>query len=520
MAANLSSKHPAYTAREPDWKIMRDAYSGERCIKKAAQEYLKPTGTMQEDGMTAPSGTGYLAYEAYLGRAVYHEMVRPALEAALGVMHSKPAEIEVPPQLEDMLKSATFNGEDMQTLLQKTNEAQLLMGRVGLMLDVATGAAASALPYIVSYSTESMGNWDTSKVGDLQGLRTLELVVLNETRQERIHGLAWEQVTRYRILALAEQVDDVWPGIKALGKQYVAAEVKDRDDAVLADFRVPQLAGRALESIPFVFVGPRDLVPDPDIPPMMALARIALAIYRTEADYRQALYMQGQDTLVLMGRPPAVPGEKETTKVGAGHVIDVPLNGDAKYIGAESEGISDLRTAIQDDREEAERIGGQLLTERGNAAESGDALRIRVASRTSTLTTVAKAGGVALEQLLRSAAVWVGADPEKVKVKPNLDFADNEALAQDLVQLMSAKMLGAPISKKSIHDWMVKREFTKLTFEEEMDEVGGEEPMVAPTRGVGGPLGAGPGNAPAKDDEKPPVKDKKAKPAEAKTPPK
>lgn len=486
--AALSTKNPYYIQRELDWVMMRDAYGGERYIKEKGQEYLPATQSQIQNGM-AFGQTGWNSYMAYRTRAVYHELVKPSLMAMLGVMHREPPTIDLPEKLEPIRDMATFNGEGLNWLLQKINEQQMLMGRYGLMLDVADGAPPNSLPYIIGYNAESIINWDSSKIGDDQGPRSTNLVILNESDFERRAGLAWIQMMRYRVLAIAGEVRDIWD-TNAPDDAYVAAEVRHTQDASAGDFVQPTLAGRTLSKIPFVFIGPRDLAPEPDIPVLMPMARIGLAIYRTEADYRQALFMQGQDTLVVIGQQADV--SNGSTNVGAFGSIDLPIGGDAKYIGAQSEGIDQLEASIQNDLKRAAQLGAQLLTERGNEAESGDALSIRVASRTATLTTVAQAGAKALENILKHAAEWVGADPDQVKVTPNLDFAESHVQAQDLVYLMTGKKMGAPISTKSIHAWMERSGFTDMNYEEEQKELEGEpQPTLNTGRGVpGGPTDA------------------------------
>lgn len=484
--AALSTKNPYYIQRELDWVMMRDAYGGERYIKEKGQEYLPATASHIQDGMEFGQ-VGWNSYLAYRTRAVYHELVKPSLMAMLGVMHREPPTIELPAKLEPLREYATFNGEGLNWLLQKINEQQMLMGRYGLLLDVATGASATAMPYIVGYNAESIVNWDSSKVGDDKGPRATNLVILNESDFERRSGLAWIQMMRYRVLAMAGEVRDIWD-TNAPDDAYIACEVRHTQDATSGDFVEPTLAGRTLSKIPFVFVGPRDLAPEPDIPVLMPMARIALAIYRTEADYRQALFMQGQDTLVVIGQQ--ADATNGATKLGAFGSIDLPIGGDAKYIGTQSDGISDLESSIQNDLKRAAQLGAQLLTERGNEAESGDALSIRVASRTATLTTVATSGALALQNILRHAAEWVGADPSQVKVTPNLDFAESHVQAQDLVYLMTGKRMGAPLSTKSIHGWMERSGFTDMNYEEEQTELEGEPVPTLATgaRGVpGGP---------------------------------
>src|ERR1035437_1613256 len=491
--AALSSKNPFFIQRELDWVLMRDAYGGERYIKEKGQEYLPATSAHVNDGMQFGQA-GWSAYQAYRQRAVYHELVKPSLMAMLGVMHRRAPTIDLPAKLEKMRDSATFNGESLNWLLAKINEQQMLMGRYGLMLDVANGAAPDALPYIIGYNAESIINWDTSKVGDDQGKRFIQLVVLNETDYERRAGLAWAQIMRFRVLARAGDVRDIWD-TPAQDDEYIAAEVRQTKDATVGDFAAPTIAGKTLKGVPFVFVGPRDLAPEPDVPVLMPMARIGLAIYRTEADYRQALFMQGQDMLVVIGQQ--ADSNAGQTKVGAFGSIDLPIGGSAQYIGAESGGINELASSIQNDLKRAAQLGAQLLTERGNEAESGDALSIRVASRTATLTTVAQTGGAALERILKMAAEWVGADPAEVKVTPNLDFAELIVQAQDSVYLLTAKKLGLPLSTESIHGWCERSGFTDMTYEEEKAALDKEPPSaIGGTPGLAGVTGAAPGGLP------------------------
>jgi hypothetical protein len=495
----LSSKHPTFDTRFPDWVLMRDSFLGERQIKHKGLAYLPATNLMETRGMSV-GRPGLKMYEAYKLRAVYHEIVKPALEAMIGTMHRKPAEIELPSSMEDMRDSATFQGENLQTLLQRINEQQALMGRIGLMADVATGATVDKQPYIVTYSAESMFNWDTTRVSDDKGARALQFVILNESGFERTQGLTWNQVVKYRVLAMADQCEDIFPGIAALGPKYVAGHVKSEESIPTGNFQVVQMGSNELSSIPFVFVGPRDLAPEPDAPTLLSLARLALAIYRGEADYRQALFMQGQQTLVIKGATTAPSGSELNTntpqtskvEVGANATIDLPIGGDAKYIGASADGLQALANGIDADKRQADRLGANLLDQKGNAAESGDALQIRSSARSASLTTMAKAAAEGLQKVLRACAELKGADPSKVTVQPNLDFADVDVQALDLVNIMTAKSLGAPISKKTVHWWMTQHEFTNATFEDEMSEIDAEPPDIAVggTPGVAGIPGA------------------------------
>jgi hypothetical protein len=202
------------------------------------------------------------------------------------------------------------------------------------------------------------------------------------------------------------------------------------------------------------------------------LANLALAIYRGEADHRHALFMQGQDTLVVIGAPE----EDKTYRVGANATITVPIGGDAKFIGVSSQGLSEMRHNLENDKKIAAIRGAQLIDTTSRQRESGEALEIRVAAQTATLTQIAKAGAEGLKRILRIAAEWLGDNPSEVDVIPNTDFTAAEMSGKELVDLMTAKMLGAPLGKEEVHAIMRRRGLTNLTFEESMSKIEEEGP--------------------------------------------
>ncbi len=101
--------------------------------------------------------------------------------------------------------------------------------------------------------------------------------------------------------------------------------------------------------------------------------------------------------------------------------------------------------------------------------ESGEALKTRVAAQTATLTSVALSGAAGLEKSLKILATWMGENPDEVEVTPNLDFTNIEIQGQDIVQLITAKNLGYPLSYKTLHDIARERGLVKTTFEEELE---------------------------------------------------
>lgn len=462
----IDSTHPEYDARIDDWLKMRHCYEGERAVKEQETTYLPATGGMLLDGMGSGE-QGRANYDSYIARACFPSYTEDAVRDLVGAMHAKPAMIELPKAMEPMLESATIKGESLQLLLRRINEAQLMTGRIGLLLDLPTEGNAP-LPYIALYDAEKIINWDDGSIG-APTLQTLNLVVLDESEAIRNDDLEWEEVERYRLLTLGDVTANESDGIYRQALYVVDYETvsgkEQRNIPKVVDGKLiePQISGNRLEEIPFIFINATDLLPCPMKPPLLALADLCLSIYRNSADHEQGLYMQSQDTLVVKGG-----ADDAVYRVGAGATINVPNDGDAKYIGVTSDGLSEQRENIQAKHRQAKEMAGQLVDTTSRQKESGEALRVRVAAQTVTLYQVALAGAEGLQSLLRIAAQWIGANPEEVIVTPNLEFAEPAMTATDFLQLMQAKEKGLPLADEDIHELLKKNKLTVKDFEDVM----------------------------------------------------
>lgn len=483
----IDSTHPQYGAMLSAWEQLSDCYAGEDTVKSKGTTYLPATSGMRADGMDSTTAPGYLAYQAYKTRAVFPDLINEAVEAMVGILNRKPPTIELPKKLEPLRDKATLHGESLETLLRKINEAQFIHGRFGLLAEVPNDMPVNeALPYIVPYTAISIRNWDDGSFK--ANKRKLELVVLDESGYDRNTDLEWELKYRYRVLITSTALATLGAneqGDVALGT-YMAGSLEKGDSITPDKFIAPSIGGKTMDEIPFTFINTNDLVASPDKPPLLGLSNLSLTIYRGEADYRQTLFMQGQETLVIIGASPEE-GEESGRRVGAGAFLDLPAGGDAKYVGVSSAGLAEQRQALENDKKEAMEKGARLLDFSDASQQSGDALRIRVASKTATLTSIAQTAAEGLQDILRKIAVWVGADPMEVKVTPNMSFTDEEMTGQEAVQWMQAKALGAPISKKSIHEMFQARKATSKTFEEEIDEIDEEGPLLEGTGMPGDP---------------------------------
>lgn len=451
----LTQYHPSYIDHAADWKQMRDTYKGEKRIKSQTTTYLPATSGHIQDGYNGDNtnSMGHAAYSAYLLRARYSNFVREAVQMAVGMMHNQPPKIELPEAMKDIRSS---KGEKLEDLLRRINAEQLLVGRVGIMADLPLELGDGPdQPILALYGAERIINWDTGNT-DLT-MDSLNMVVLDETTHIRKDNFMWDLISQHRVLIIGK------PDENSPNGTYQQGLFRD-NSFVKTGLMRPNWRGRELNKIPFVIVNSVDVTSEPDDPVLLDLSNLCLTLFRQDADYRQNLFMQGQDTFVTIG------GSFEAddkVRTGAGARIDLPLGADAKYVGVESNGLSEQREAISTLESRAGTMGAQTLDSTSRERESGESLRIRVASRTADLNQIADAGAMALEDILKTCAEWMGENPDEVSVIPNKEFGAIPLTGQTMVEMATARSLGFPISAKSLHTLARKRKITDLTFEEE-----------------------------------------------------
>lgn len=470
----IKSTHPLYDQLVSLWKRCRDCYSGSDTIKSETAKYLPPTYGQIKDGFGTADTRGQQVYDAYLKRAVFPDLYKESIIRAVGDMTAKPAVIELPDSMKMLEERSTVLGESSQSLLRQIYTHILTTGRLGLLGDFKV-VNGQPCPFVSVYQGVTITNWHYNpEAAEDEGL---QLVILDETADEIQDDYTWAPKEQYRVLTKATFVESDEDGVAGSfrpdseGDTYVFATTDGSTMPAESDFQNLEYLGNTLRTIPFAFVNPSDLSPDPDNPPLLGLADIVLTIYMGEADYRQHLFLQGEDTLVTTG---ANIQEDEVIRTGAGSRIDLPVNADAKYIGIQSEGLAEQREALENDYARAQQKAGDPVDVTSRVKESGDALRRRDASQTVSLTQIALTGAGALESVYKSLAPLFGANPDEIIVTPNLDFSDDIIEGRTFVDLSQAKSLGTPISRKSIHNLLVERGLTKLSYEDEIEEIEGE----------------------------------------------
>ncbi|SLN31916.1 DUF4055 domain-containing protein [Oceanibacterium hippocampi] len=313
---------------------------------------------------------------------------------------------------------------------------------------------------------EAIINWHERREN---GTTALDMLVLDEgeTRRDPADPFETRRSERWRVIWQADGVAvETW--------------TRPSPDAppVPAGPPLPLSGGgRALTEAPFVFVGARDLTADPDEVPLLGLAQTALSLYRRSADYEQSLFMTSQATPVVVGVAGDDPNAPRA--IGASTIWHLPQGADAKFLEVSGSGLAAQRQAQEDDFARAMQAGAQLLDHA--AAESGEALRLRHAAQSATLISIARTVAAGIEQALRHAARWIGADPEAVSYRPNLDFVDSAASADVIRAIVDAWSAGA-ISSRTRHELFQRYELVPVErgHDEESALIGRPDPDAAP----------------------------------------
>lgn len=478
--ADVSTRHPDYEVRALDWQEMRDTAEGAVAVKSRGAVYSPsdPVGGERPrigglaylpvpDGFTAQRDGGMRMFSAYVLRAMFPEIVAPTVAGLTGLIHKFEFGFEGIEEagLGFLWERATRDRLPLETFHQETTRQICEAGRIGILVDVP-GDGGDGMPFFAHYRAEAIINWRDDRT----------LYVLNESgkAQNPEDEFGWRDEESYRVLRLTGGV--------------YTSQAYDRKEP--ADLAVPtKRGGGPLDAIPFVVAGARSLAIKPEVPPLIGVARSALALFRLDADYRHQLYMSGQDTLFIIGANP----DEAPEVLGAGVIHTLPKDASAMYVGITGSGIEAHERAKAAEWDAAVQQGARMFDASEEPTESGRAKQIRYAAETASVQTIANQSAKAMEASLRYAARFLGATDAQVEgivVSPPTEFVDQKMTPAD-AEALTRVWMQAGISKRTLFENLQKGGIVspERDFEDEEGEIEQDvpdEPAVSPVLG-GGP---------------------------------
>lgn len=459
----ISTQSTQYQNAFPLWQQVRDCVVGSAAVKAKTTTYLPTPSLNNNDPMR---------YQSYIARAVFYNTTSKTLDGLSGAVLRKPSKTEVPELLEYMKVDADGSGSSINQLVKETLDDIIQVGRAGLLVDfpkvsetpitLREERSMNLRASIITYHAESIINWKESK----RGAETiLAFVVLKEIRDviDPVDPFSNETEIIYRLLALDEEgfyFQEEWIEPNNTNITTNAAQVGERVYPTYKD-------GSRLTRIPFIFVGSKNLKPTIDKAPLLDIAVINLAHYRNSADFEEMVFVVGQPTLALTGLTEGWVNniwKNAPLQVGARSSIQLPVNGDAKFLQVNESQISNL--AMLRKEEQMTALGARIITMSKVGVEASETIRLRLGGEASILSNIADNVSEAYTRALVQAALFMGASPENIVYELNDDFFSEKMTPQEAVAIVQLWQQGI-IAKSDARDALRKGELLRKDREDE-----------------------------------------------------
>lgn len=430
-----SYTHPDYRYYKSDWTMIRDCIAGARRVKEKTTDYLPP--------LDDNAGT---EYDAYMERAVFTNMTARTLGGWLGTVFRRPVKFDNVPEnvlkYADRVSAAGHNANSYSKLLL---QEILGIGRVGVLVDRDKDGKNKA--YAAMYLAENILSWRTALI---DGEEKTQYVLLREI-VERKHYLdnpndvksasAQKLLSRaqgaergvvlgarYRVLRFneaGEYVQDVYEF-----RPNTVGDAREAFQAVQTDIK-PTIGGAPLTEIPFYVAGPMGLGFHVQRAPLLDIADINIAHYRTSAQLEHGRFFTALPVYYV---PDGGVGEGEYT-VGPSVVWEVPMGSKPGILEYYGTGLGSLTASLQEKETHIAQLGGRVAGAgvRDQGSENSDVHASKQAHETSILLSATDAVSELMTKVMRLVLKWDRVDSaDKATLKLNQDFKLQSVSAREL----------------------------------------------------------------------------------------
>jgi Domain of unknown function (DUF4055) len=457
----VTTKHSDYMKQIDDWTQCRDAAEGSRAVKARGALYL-PMLLEQTPA----------EYDAYKARALWYGATARTIQGLGGSVFRKPMQLDGVKAMEEQLKDITLTGITLESFCKQALEEVLKIGRYGILVDMPKVVEGKdpGRPYWVPYKAEQIRNWTTEQV---DGDTVLTQVVLNEEHLEKDAKDQFEQkcTEQYRVLRLINKAYTV-----ELWRKRESSEGK-ADEWYIAETINPVKRGQPLDYIPFSFVGPTNVAPAPERPPLLDLTEVNLSHYRTSADLEHGRHFCGLPTPWVAGF------NTDDTKLRIGSsvawVSDKP-EAHAGMLEFTGQGLGALERAIEEKQAQMAVLGARMLEPQKKSVEAADTHEARQSGETSALQSLAGSVEQAITQCLQWHSDWIGQAGEPT-CELNKVFVEARMSPAELAELVKTWQAGG-MAQETLYWNMQRGELTRpgVTFEEEKKLIEEQAPAMLP----------------------------------------
>ena len=451
---SVDTKHKEYTENYEAWERCEHAAEGQDEIHEYGVKYLPRL-----------SGQTDQEYFAYKQRALYYNATARTINGLTGMLFMRPETVTAPAAMDNIIADVTMGGLSLHQFAEMISEEVITIGRCGVLVDyppivnavtLAQAQAQGARPYATMYDAESIINWKTGRINNVE---QLTLVVLEEENEIPVDEFESKCEPQWRVLDL----------VNGAYRQRVFRKDK-RGEFILIDEIFPQINGRVINKIPFEFFGVRDNSPCVDKPPLLDLVDVNLSHYRTTADYEHGLHFTGLPTPVVTGY--YSDDKSASLRIGSGTAWLLPdPQSKAFYLEFTGQGLGELREALRSKEAMMATLGARILAPEKRAAEAAQTANIHRSSENSVLASIAQSISVGLTHVMEWLRDWSNVTGD-VKVELNRDFIPNSMTAQDIDVLVKSWQAGA-ISANVLFENLVAGDIISqdTSFDDEQERI-------------------------------------------------
>lgn len=427
----------------PIWQQVDRVCAGEKAVKAAGEDYLpKPNPLDKTDANKK-------RYDQYKLRAVFYGATARTLEAMVGLVYRRKAQLTTPIKGIDM--DVDGAGVSIYQQSQAVLESVMKGGRHALWVDnpdlkqfEGNGIADAAnpkkkeledlgiRPTILERDAMCVINWRTAMI---RGKLKLTLVVLSEVAQEVTEdGFGLKDIKQYRVLRLGQSYSvEIWRE-KERGKWEIDSEYS------------PLMGnGKPWTEIPFTFVGAKNNDADVDKAPLYDLSVLNIAHYRNSADYEESVFLTGQPTLVATGLDQTWADKyfaDGKAYLGSRGGLPGPEGSSFDLLQADPNTLA--KEAMDQKEKQMGALGGRLLT-KGEAVKTATEAQGDQESEHSVLSLGAENVSSGYTQALKWAEMFVdekAISKEDTEFLLNTDFLSARLDPQMIAALISAFQSG------------------------------------------------------------------------------
>jgi len=419
---SVDTKHKNFNLFYSKWSKMRDVFSGNDAMKQNAKRYIPPLAGQTPD-----------QYEEVINRETFENYTYATAKGISGLIFSKAPQIEVSSTLETFADNIDLAGNNIVDLSQNVVNEITSVGRVGLLVDMMTPSIEitsklqeqqlNLRPYIKTYTTENIINWDTQIINNRA---ELSFLVLCEPYMVR-DGFKFTDKVRYRVYELIE------------GICVVRVFEENEKDFNMTNEVVVKMNGSAINFIPFVCITSERLTIEPHNPPLLDLADINISHWYLNVERRNALHFVGFPSIYGTGIQQK---QNEEIRLGAGTINLFP-SPDAKlqFLQLSAEGLISVEKALEEKKNAMLALGAKILAPENASQISENTMQMKTAGQRAIIIQIADTVSRGIEKALSFMALWVG-ESDKVLFQLNTDYNLSEMNPQMLQQIYQGKQLG------------------------------------------------------------------------------